>query len=195
MYYIGIDIGLSGAIGVLDGKGEFVGVHDMPTMANFGGMKKVKNQVNASRLATILLSYGYAKAVIVEDVGSRPGEGVASVFSFGDSYGQIKGMLGVMQCPYQLVKPNIWKPALGLTKQKGETKQQNKERARAEAIRCWPTAPLELKKHEGRAEALLLAKYLLLTATQGYTPVLSRNRPRSKKTEPNPIQPHSSVTA
>lgn len=155
MLYIGIDIGLSGAIGVLNGLGNFVAVHDLPVMANGGGMKAVKNQINAAELARILSPYRGAQ-VLVEDVASMPSDGRASIFSFGDSYGQVKGVLGTLGWSYALEKPNIWKPKMKLKNKK------DKEFSRAAAIRAWPEAPLSRKKDHNRAEALLLAKYLMV---------------------------------
>ncbi|MDF2457660.1 MAG: crossover junction endodeoxyribonuclease [Nitrospira sp.] len=178
MLYIGIDIGLSGAIGVINGLGNFVAVHDLPVMANGGGMKAVKNQINAAELARILSPYRGAK-ILVEDVAAMPSDGRASIFSFGDSYGQVKGVLGTLDWPYALEKPNIWKPAMKLKNKK------DKEFSRAAAIRAWPDAPLGRKKDHNRAEALLLAKYLLIM-----DPPVSRSVPRQIPSPPKTTGSH-----
>jgi crossover junction endodeoxyribonuclease RuvC len=189
MLYIGIDIGLSGAIGVLNGLGNFVAVFDLPIMASGGGMKKVKNQLNAAELARILSPYRGA-CVILEDVHSMPRDSVSNAFSFGDTYGQIKGVLGSLSWPYSLVKPNIWKPAL---KVNHKDKDVSKELSRAAAIRSWPDAPLTRKKDHNRAEALLLAKYLLVMDPPPYRRESHQTPAPTKTTVPDLTLPQKSA--
>lgn len=146
MIFIGIDPGLSGAVGALH-NGEFIDVWDMPIM---GG------RVNAVMLANILRGYKrpyMETTVVVEHVGSMPGQGVASTFKFGQAYGTALGVVGALGLPVVHVRPSVWKKLMGLG--------TDKEKARAAAIDRWPAAApdLHLKKHHGRAEALLLAAY------------------------------------
>lgn len=150
--FIGIDPGLTGAMGVLDESGAFVGVYDMPIEARGNG--RVKHQVSGRGLADIvqaLRARGEGLRALVEQVSAMPGQGVASVFSLGHSLGVICGVLEAQLVPYELVTPASWKKQMAVT--------ANKDLALATARRLWPAAPLNLKKHDGRAEALLMAEF------------------------------------
>ena len=87
---------------------------------------------------------------MIEEAQSMPGQGVRSMFTTGYGLGLWVALLAALQMPYTTVRPAIWK-ALGLGK--------DKEQARLRAQQLFPTADLRLKKHHGRAEALLLAWY------------------------------------
>lgn len=148
-YYLGIDPGLGGAVGVLDEDGQFVCVHDMPTCAATTG----RRQLDAGGLASILKQYiGH---VTVERVHARPGEGATGAFSFGHSFGGIVGVLEALGIPYELANPQTWKHVMAIPR--GATK----EASIAAARRLLPTAcdHLTRKKDDGRAEALLLAEF------------------------------------
>jgi crossover junction endodeoxyribonuclease RuvC len=159
---IGIDPGISGAIGLITEHSRYVDVHDMPTMlANKTGQKL---QVNVSELVRILramLLDNPDVRAIMERVtampstpgpgGERRGMGAASAFSFGKGVGHIEGVLAALGIPVEFVTPQQWKRALNLPSEK--------EAARSMAQSMFPDAPLGLKKHAGRAEALLVAKW------------------------------------
>lgn len=150
---IGIDPGLSGAMAWLNDRGHIISVYDMPTMA-YG--KTGRKQVNAAELARLFRMHGNADDLkryiaIVEQVSAFPGQGVCSMFSFGQSFGVILGVLGALEVPYITVAPKTWKKFYGLGK--------DKEEARAKAIQCFPTWSLPRKKDAGRAEAMLLARF------------------------------------
>ena len=87
----------------------------------------------------------------VERVGSMPGQGVASSFAFGLGYGSILSVLQASLISMALVTPAVWKRSYGL----GTDKHASLHKARL----MWPRADLRLIKHEGRAEALLIAEY------------------------------------
>lgn len=153
MIILGIDSGITGAIGAVDLFGKYVGVHDMPVMARGKGQSKVKNQVNPSELADLLnkmLSRGHVMAYL-ERVSSMPGQGVASMFSMGDSFGAIRGVLAALDVPVGIITPQQWKKYYGLGR--------DKEICRAKAIEIFPEASLGRKKDHNRAEALLIANY------------------------------------
>jgi crossover junction endodeoxyribonuclease RuvC len=149
---IGIDPGLSGAIGVLiDGK--FNAVYDMPTMAK-GGSGSVKYQVNPSGVLAILKALDYDNRIQagLELVNAMPGQGVSSVFSLGDSYGCARAILAACNISSESIVPRAWKRYFKLG--------PDKEQARSLAILKFPNAELHLKKHADRAESLLLSLYV-----------------------------------
>ena len=146
--FIGIDPGLNGAIAYLkDGK---LDIWDMPTFS-IKRNNKNKREVDASSLSDTLEDlHGVA---FVEKVGAMPGQGVSSMFSFGQSYGIILGILAAYQIPITLVPPKTWKAVLKV--------RQGKDAARMKASELMPehSGLWPLKKHDGRAEAALIAYY------------------------------------
>ena len=152
MITIGIDPGLSGAIGVLR-DGAYVAVLDMPTVAKGSGI--VKNEVDPAGLATLLRQHAPAEeavAVVLERVNAMPGQGSSSIFSLGDSFGCARAVVAACRFELTYVTPVKWKKHFALT--------SDKELGRALAVRLFPEAPLNLKKHADRAEALLMARWL-----------------------------------
>ena len=160
MKLIGIDPGLNGAIALI-GK-ESANVWDMPTMPKVAGNG---NQVDPYELADIIVSCIQvgATGVIIEKVHAMPQQGGVSNFSFGKSLGIVEGVVGAMEVLLEAdhkhlivrhVTPQEWKKAAGLIK-------KDKDASRLKALEIWPRLKRELsrKKDEGRAEALLIAKY------------------------------------
>jgi len=149
----GIDPGLSGAVAFLNEDGTYAGVEDMPVLVGTTGRK----ELDAAGLAEILRSYAPSRAT-VERVSSRPGEGAVGAFSFGSTFGGILAVLATLQIPTTLVQPAAWKRRAGIPA------GADKAASIATAKRLIPTASpaLSLKKHDGRAEALLLARHGLL---------------------------------
>jgi len=145
IFTIGIDPGLSGAIALLR-NGEFAEVFDMPTMGRGSGNKQ---QINAAEVGKLLRECPPCMAWI-EQVGAMPGQGVSSMFNFGKATGAVLGALGALQFPVSSVTPVKWKTTFGLI-------GKDKDMARTAAQELMPTAPLSLKKHGGRADALLIA--------------------------------------
>ena len=151
MITIGIDAGLSGAIVAILPSGE-IEFHDMPILE-----VKKRQTLNYAGLAHILRRYpsrGECRAAI-ELVGAMPGQGVSSMFKFGQVYGAVLTTLATLQIPYRTVTPPLWKKAYRLI-------GCDKDESRARALELFPTAidALRLKKHHGRADALLMAEYL-----------------------------------
>lgn len=151
-YYIGIDPGITGAIAVLDSNAKFVTLIDMPVMAKGKGHSKIKNQVNPVALYESLAPYKSSIALL-EQVNAMPAQGVSSMFSLGDTFGSIRSVLATLYIPVELVSPQTWKKFYKLP--------ADKEIARAKAIQLFPEASLHRKKDSDRAEALLMAKYLI----------------------------------
>lgn len=148
---VGVDPGFTGAIAVFDRvEEELVGVYDMPVAKDKNG--KVK--LSLSGLGHLIGRFGaHAELVIIEDVGSMPGQGVSSTFRFGFAAGAVAGALAAHHVPIHFVKPAVWKLALGLTK--------NKKESLAMAMKEFENFQhaFRLQKHDGRAEAALLAKF------------------------------------
>ena len=110
MIIFGIDPGVSGAISVLEDK-KIIEVFDMPTMIDG---KKNKKQVNGSQVTNIIkerLNNDKEKevVVVVEHVNAMPGQGVTSMFNFGQSFGVIKGICSALSLPIYFVRPTKWK--------------------------------------------------------------------------------------
>lgn len=144
--YVGIDPGLTGAVALV-GDG-FLAVHDMPTVGSN------KNRViDSLALAEILRGWTPDHALI-EKVHAMPGQGVSSMFRFGQTLGRIEAVVALTETPLTYVTPAKWKRSFGLGR--------DKENSRRLAIELFPHIAdrLHRKKDEGRAEALLLARYL-----------------------------------
>lgn len=151
MIVLGIDPGLSGAVAYLD-RG-LLALHDMPvTERKVNG--KLKRQIDPYALADLIRRQGHVDLVVVEQVGAMPGQGVTSSFNFGFTAGCIQGVVAASGLSLRTVSPQVWKRHYGLL-------GQGKDASRAEASRRLPAhAPCwYLKKHDGRAEAALLALY------------------------------------
>ncbi|MDP7196160.1 MAG: crossover junction endodeoxyribonuclease, partial [SAR202 cluster bacterium] len=108
MIIFGIDPGVSGAISVLENK-KIIEVYEMPTMIDG---KKNKKQVNGSQVTNIIkerLTGDNEIIVVVEHVNAMPGQGVTSMFNFGQSFGVIKGICSALSLPIYFVRPTKWK--------------------------------------------------------------------------------------
>lgn len=153
-FVIGIDPGAAGAVAILE-AGKLVQVFDMPVVeVQVGG--KAKRRVAPEILASELRLYNVSDTVaVVEQVGAMPGQGVASMFAFGQAYGLVLGVLAGLWIPTTTVTPTTWKKALKLN--------AGKDGARAKAAQLWPAQANEFKrvKDDGRAEASLLAYWRL----------------------------------
>lgn len=140
---IGIDPGLDGGIAILSGSSIEL-LESIPTESK-GGF--IKRQVDAQKLSNILRVYPDAICYL-EGVASRPGQGVASVFSFGDTYGTIRGVLGALNIPTYTVIPSRWKKELKISSKEDSLK----------ASKDLFNVPFKKKDHN-IAEALLIAYY------------------------------------
>jgi crossover junction endodeoxyribonuclease RuvC len=147
----GCDPGVTGAITLLADDLSFLGMVDMPTML----LGKNKHQVNAAELAKILNSWlnRFGKfPMYLELVHTMPGQGVTSSGNFMESVGVVKGVCAALEIPIILITPQRWKKAAGLI-------NKPKEAARTLAQLYYPGLDLSLKKHVGRADALLIARF------------------------------------
>jgi len=144
---IGIDPGLSGAIAVV--CDDYIGLHDMPLMACPWSPKK--KMVDGLKLMDILRTQLGAK-VTIEIVHSMPKQGVASTFTFGQSFGVVVGIVQAMGFKLNMVTPQKWKGKCGLI-------GMDKDASRQMALRMYPdmAEQLKFKKHHDRADALFIA--------------------------------------
>ena len=155
MLIIGIDPGLSGSICFFE-DGKILDVVEMPTMTEG---KKNKRQVNGSQVYNEIskrikqLDKKDIK-VIIEQVSAMPGQGVTSMFNFGQSYGILKGMCSAMHLPMYFVRPAKWKKYFSLI-------NAEKDASRTKAIEIFPyfSSNLSKKKDSNKADAILIASY------------------------------------
>ena len=155
MLVIGIDPGISGSICFFQ-DGKIIDVVEMPTMTEG---KKNKKQVNGSQIFNEI-SERIKKIdkkdikVIIEQVSAMPGQGVTSMFNFGQSYGILKGICSAMQLPMYFVRPAKWKKYFNLI-------NSEKDASRTKAIEIFPSfsAQLSRKKDSNKADAILIASF------------------------------------
>lgn len=155
---IGIDPGVSGAVGILTDTGEFSSVHDLPVRAKLSGKG---NEIDAATLANLLREYPGA-IVFAERVQAMPpvrgkggkqrSAGTQSSFNFGETAGVIRGVVLTLGLRLEYITPEVWKRRFGLT-------GKDKDAARTYAMDRFPEAAeyLTRKKDNGRADALLIA--------------------------------------
>ena len=153
MIIIGIDPGISGAISIIENK-KILEVYDTPTMIDG---KKNKKQINSAQVTNIIkesLNRDKEVIVVVEHVNAMPGQGVTSMFNFGQSFGVIKGICAALSLPIYFVRPTKWKKHFNLIK-------TNKDASRTKVIEVYPeiSEKLKRKKDSNRADAILIALY------------------------------------
>ena len=155
MLIIGIDPGISGSICFFE-DGKILDVLEMPTMTDG---KKNKKQVNGAQIYNEISAKirGIEKQnlkVIIEQVSAMPGQGVTSMFNFGQSFGILKGICSAMQLPMYFVRPAKWKKYFGLIK-------SEKDASRTKAIEMFPyfSSQLSKKKDSNKADAILIASF------------------------------------
>ncbi len=155
MLIIGIDPGISGSICFFE-DGKILQVIDMPTMADG---KKNKRQINGAQIFNEI-SERVQKVekknirVIIEQVSAMPGQGVTSMFNFGQSYGILKGICSAMQLSMFFVRPAKWKKYYNLL-------NSEKDASRTRAIEIFPYfySQLSRKKDSNKADAILIASF------------------------------------
>lgn len=149
MRVLGIDVGLTGALALVSDE-TLVGVWDMPVIER--GKKRV---LDAEALARWMAGPTWVDAVVLEEQGAAPGQGLGSTFKLGWQAGLIEGLVRASMVPLALVRPNVWKAGMRLS--------GDKEMSRQAARKLWPASKdFERKKDHGRAEAALLARYWIL---------------------------------
>ena len=155
MLIIGIDPGITGSICFFE-DGKIIDVVEMPNMAEG---KKNKKQVNGAQIYyEISLRIKNLKKeeikVVIEQVSAMPGQGVTSMFNFGQSFGILKGICSAMQLPMYFVRPAKWKKYFNLI-------NSEKDASRTKAIEVFPyfSQDLSKKKDSNKADAILIASF------------------------------------
>ena len=154
MLIIGIDPGISGSICFFK-DGKILEVIEMPVMTEG---KKNKKQVNGSQIYNEFLKRINGAddeiRVVIEQVSAMPGQGVTSMFNFGQSFGILKGICSAMQLPMFFVRPAKWKKYFNLI-------NSQKDASRTRAIEIFPyfSTQLSKKKDSNKADAILIASF------------------------------------
>ena len=159
MLIIGIDPGISGAICFFE-NGQVKEIINMPVMADG---KKNKRQINGPQTYNEILKRinNYPKKdiiVVIEQVSAMPGQGVTSMFNFGQSFGVLKGICSAMQLSMYFVRPAKWKKYFNLI-------NSQKDASRTKAIEIFPyiSTQLSRKKDANKADAILIASFFYET--------------------------------
>ena len=138
MKIIGIDPGLSGAIAVLENN-KVLNIFDIPVMSEG---KKNKRQLNSALLVNLLkenINEEEEVAVVIEQVNAMPGQGVTSMFNFGQTFGALKGICAALELPIFFVRPSKWKKYFELI-------NSSKDASRTKAIEMYPNLSIQLSK-------------------------------------------------
>lgn len=155
MIYLGIDVGITGAIAAIDSNGNYVGVEDLDVM-HVGKTKWVDADYLLGAIRE--LRNGRETFAFIEHIHATPKMGCTTGHSLGLTMGSVLAILQVAAVPFDLVTPVTWKKSLGLLAP-GATDREKKLASLCKARMLFPTAPLERQKDNGRAEALLIASY------------------------------------
>ena len=155
MLIIAIDPGISGSLCFFE-DGKIIDLIEMPSMAEG---KKNKRQVNGAQIYNEISSRikNHEKRnikVVIEQVSAMPGQGVTSMFNFGQSFGILKGICSAMQLPMFFVRPAKWKKHFNLI-------NSQKDASRTRAIEIFPyfSSQLSRKKDTNKADAILIASF------------------------------------
>jgi crossover junction endodeoxyribonuclease RuvC len=145
---LGIDPGCSGSLVLITEQGHYIDHLAMPTIK-----VGTKSRVNGAAVAAWVGQYGITHAYL-EQVGAMPGQGTASMFTFGHAAGVAEGILQGLNIPYTLVTPQAWKKSAGLI-------GSDKDAARSRAIQLYPELRALDAKAKGQAiaDALLIARH------------------------------------
>ena len=153
MRIIGIDPGIQGALAILDNE-KVIDIVDLPVMSE--GKKNIK-QLNGAYLSDYLKKHILNienTVVVVEQVNAMPGQGVTSMFNFGQTFGVIKGICAALKIPIYFVRPSKWKKHFDLIR-------SSKDASRTKVIEMYPSLSnlLSKKKDVNKSDAILIAKF------------------------------------
>ena len=158
MILFAIDPGVNGACSIYVDR-KLSKIFDVPTMTDG---KKNKKQINAAQLSKIVKQTIEDQkediSVIIERVSAMPGQGVTSMFNFGQSFGILKGICSAMHLPVYYVRPAKWKKYFNLI-------NSEKDASRTRAIEIFPyfSSQLSKKKDNNKADAILIASFFYET--------------------------------
>ena len=153
MKIIGIDPGLSGGIAILENN-KVQRLYDMPVMSEGKKNKKQLNSAQRVKLIKDNIESQEEVSVIVEQVNAMPGQGVTSMFNFGQTFGAIKGICAALGLPIFFVRPSKWKKHFELI-------NSSKDASRTKAIEMYPSLSDQLskKKDVNKSDAILIARF------------------------------------
>lgn len=163
IYFAGIDPGLNGSICIIDDNMRIKCLIDCPLLEIKTGKKKIVNLKRVEEVKYRVDSYSIGRVFdkykgrdlycLIEHAQSMPGQGISSAFNYGEGYGRYLGVLDAYGISYREIKPNVWKKHFKLN--------YNKDLSIEKALQVIPQSKkyINLKKHDGRAEALLLSIY------------------------------------
>ena len=119
--------------------------------------KKNKRQLNSAQLVDIIkenIKINDDIAVVVEQVNAMPGQGVTSMFNFGQTFGAIKGVCAALKLPIFFVRPSKWKKHFDLL-------NSSKDSSRTKVIEMYPSLSNQLtkKKDVNKSDAILIARF------------------------------------
>lgn len=150
---LGIDPGIGGALAIIEGR-RIIQTADMPIREERKSNGRIRRRVDACGVAALVDQWSADRAVL-ELVSASPGMGVSSAFSFGHGVGVLEAILAVRGLDVRLVHPGVWKRELIVPAEKDGARQRAAALFGDEAAAAhWP-----LKKHDGRAEAAMIALY------------------------------------
>ena len=149
MLIYGIDPGFTGAIALYWPDTGKLEVHDMPVMKN----PKGKTVINPHGVLDVLANEGGKSLAVIEQVAAMRGQGVSSMFRFGEGYGHLQMACAASKLPLKYVTPASWKKHFNLSRDKGVS--------RGVAMQRFPDQAQQFSrvKDDGRAEAALIALY------------------------------------
>lgn len=151
---VGIDPGQKGGLVTLDGTGTIVDMRPMPA-----DPREVATFLRLTREACGLSRWPLH--VMLEKAQSMPKQGIASAFTYGTHYGELRGILVALELEHTLVPPSAWTKAMHVGTRAGEAKVRSMEAAR----RLKPTEPFKMasskatKPHDGLVDAYLIAEF------------------------------------
>ena len=153
MRVIGIDPGLSGAVAILENN-KVINIFDIPVMTEG---KKNKRQLNSALLVSLIKKNTVNQdevVVVVEQVNAMPGQGVTSMFNFGQTFGALKGICAALELPIFFVRPSKWKKHFELI-------NSSKDASRTKVIEMYPKLSNQLskKKDVNKSDAILIARF------------------------------------
>ena len=156
MLFVGIDVGNKGAIALINKDKKLINIYDCPIFKTTNKKGKKKTRVDSKGIFKIF--YEYADRInktMIEHAQVMPGQGISSGFIYGEGYGKYLGVLDSLGLEYEEIKPTTWKKYYKLNRDKNLSIEK--------AIELVPESKklIYLKKHDGRAEALLIALYCL----------------------------------
>ena len=155
-YFIGVDPGKTGALAIIDESLQKVEIVDYP--GSIVSLYKLLDKLFDEWDIHISLVHAY-----IEKVGTMPKQGIVSAFTFGENYGAWQYAMASAEIPYEFVTPRKWQKAMFDSKKEKDTKKQSLDLAR----RLFPKVDLHLEKHDGRADALHLARYARMKFLEG----------------------------